>query len=1131
MRRILFLGTLLLARLLGCSGAEAATTVGTFAELRDAVKNPASLDIALGADITLTEAIPVSLDAKIAGNGKTLTANGNFRHFKVSEVNGAGPTFDGVTFTGAGGGGVDVGPDSKAAFKRPVFRSNRAVSGGAVSVASGATAKIEGGTFEENESTADGGALHVSGTGKAEFSGTVVFARNRAAGSGGAVFLSGAAAEFPTGVRFEENTAANGGAVALSASAASTATFNGNVLSPNRATANGGALHIAGAATVVFAADQEFRGNSARDGGAIWAEAFDNAPAHKLTFQSNSATGSGGALFVNGRARLSGELTFADNKAAFGGAVHAAADLEVSGGTFSKNQAADSGGAIRSGGTVTVGGGTFEPGNEAKGSGPNSGGGAIWAKIIRVEAAGNDPVRFSGQIAQKDGGALYSDGALTVRNALFSENKASGSGGAALAKGGVSLESSAFRKNSSGQRGGAVYAGDTTEIARSVFEGNGALGDGGALVLDKSTANFKMTATAMEGNSAGDFAHSGRGGALFLKLDKAEIVRSTFAGNKSRSTTNAQGGAASLSVSKLSDLTNCTFTGNEVTGDVKSHGGALFLGGPFVLRHCTLSLENKAAGAGERQGGGLFVDSGRTVLAASLVVGNKADHGADVYRGGGTVSTGGYNRIGRFGNQGTGAGDTSWANPSVEGDTGTDRQNDAWVSFTFFGNKTLSANDGPKTDIGLLSAPDKLKTLELSEMDSLDAGDRAMDAIPSDLPGFPGEDQRGISRPQPANGKKDAGAFEVEQSGGGGNPNEPSLSIRSLRMSGIPNTLTRVGQTATLIATVVYTNGTTSTAEQVSWSSSNPGVARIDAFGNIVALSLGRTVVSVSAQRRAADGKPATDSATLEVREEMSYTNVHPEIWAQLGLFNDTMGRQGAGLGLLDSNPARVRTSAFQNAFQGAWKLSPAQVTRLSSPSAIRFESGKAGSMAGWNAAKPAMAVSLTGRKKGDMLPLKYRWSLTWDELRKLTGGKANRSAGISELFGPLKLAFTSANGEPYDVVGGDGVPAAQAESKGALKLTGGNNGVTLELTAFVADAPGPTASTRQSGPQLIDGLLVVPDGAADGTIAGSMGLLQKAGGGGSGKDGSDGKGGGCDAGVSGMMLTLVVAFLLRRKA
>ena len=187
--------------------------------------------------------------------------------------------------------------------------------------------------------------------------------------------------------------------------------------------------------------------------------------------------------------------------------------------------------------------------------------------------------------------------------------------------------------------------------------------------------------------------------------------------------------------------------------------------------------------------------------------------------------------------------------------------------------------------------------------------------------------------------------------------------------------------------------------------------------------------------------------------------------------------------------------------------------------------------MAGWNAAKPAMAVSLTGRKKGDMLPLKYRWSLTWDELRKLTGGKANRSAGISELFGPLKLAFTSANGEPYDVVGGDGVPAAQAESKGALKLTGGNNGITLELTAFVADAPGPTASTRQSGPQLIDGLLVVPDGTADGTIAGSMGLLQKAGGGGTGKDGSDGKGGGCDAGVSGMMLTLVVAFLLRRKA
>ena len=66
MKRFLIPGLLALACLSFCSGAEADTTiVNSYAELRDAVKNPVSLDIRLGADIAITSAIPVSLDAKI----------------------------------------------------------------------------------------------------------------------------------------------------------------------------------------------------------------------------------------------------------------------------------------------------------------------------------------------------------------------------------------------------------------------------------------------------------------------------------------------------------------------------------------------------------------------------------------------------------------------------------------------------------------------------------------------------------------------------------------------------------------------------------------------------------------------------------------------------------------------------------------------------------------------------------------------------------------------------------------------------------------------------------------------------------------------------------------------------------
>ena len=151
------------------------------------------------------------------------------------------------------------------------------------------------------------------------------------------------------------------------------------------------------------------------------------------------------------------------------------------------------------------------------------GGGAIWANEIMVEPSGSDPVTFAGQSAQKDGGALFSKGSLKATNAIFRKNTAEGSGGAVMAQGTVALTRTSFSENNSKQKGGAVYAGDTATITSSVFDGNTAKGDGGAVTLDKSTADFEMTATAMLGNSAGDFSSSGRGGALYLNLKAANI--------------------------------------------------------------------------------------------------------------------------------------------------------------------------------------------------------------------------------------------------------------------------------------------------------------------------------------------------------------------------------------------------------------------------------------------------------------------------------------------------------------------------------------------------------------------------------------------------------------------------------
>ena len=371
MKRFLIQGLLALACLSFCAGAEAATVVNTFAELRDAVKNPDSLDIQLGGDITITEAIPVSLDAKIDGAGKKLIAGGAFRHFNVTDT----PTleFKNVTFDGGSqGGGVSIPSGGKATFEGGAFESNKAANGGAVSVASGGEATFDGTAFKGNQATGDGGAVSVTGTGKATFTGAITFTGNTATGSGGAVHLDGAAVEFPSSVSFENNKAANGGAVALSDSANSKATFNGNVLSPNTATANGGSLYIPGSAAVVFKAPQSFTGNHAANGGAIWANTL-SSPSQTVTFTNNTASGAGGAVYVGSAGTLSGAFKFTTNSAPKGGAVYAGANLTVSGGNFSENTASESGGAIYADGTATVTGGDFTAKNTATGTESNGG--------------------------------------------------------------------------------------------------------------------------------------------------------------------------------------------------------------------------------------------------------------------------------------------------------------------------------------------------------------------------------------------------------------------------------------------------------------------------------------------------------------------------------------------------------------------------------------------------------------------------------------------------------------------------------------------------------------------------------------------------------------------------------------
>jgi hypothetical protein len=393
---------------------------------------------------------------------------------------------------------------------------------------------------------------------------------------------------------------------------------------------------------------------------------------------------------------------------------------------------------------------------------------------------------------------------------------------------------------------------------------------------------------------------------------------------------------------------------------------------------------------------------------------------------------------------------------------------------------------------------------------------------------FDHTDARGVLRPVPAGYYSDVGAFE--RGDGTIPPLPPSSGIISyVRMSGIPNTMTKIGQTCSLTALVYYQNGSSSYTESVVWNSSNPSVAFIDQYGNLVSLAQGKTTISVTTERLDANNRHASDSANLQVSEEWSYTNVHPDVWKKLGNFNSEIERYAEQLHFVDSDPAEINGASFASSFKSVYGVSASQVSELRNANAIDFASKSSYTGNKWASIKPSISVSLSALSAGALLPLEFTYSLSWSEVSEVMGRQVTEIGNVTELFGYVKLLFESANGTMSPVVDADGefgIDAARALSSGALAISNGNKGLTLTLKIWAADVQ-PASDGR---PRLIDRRLVVADGASDGTVSGSMWLLRR-----TGKDDKTGSGGGggCNAGggFASVALTLGAVWIARRRA
>lgn len=110
---------------------------------------------------------------------------------------------------------------------------------------------------------------------------------------------------------------------------------------------------------------------------------------------------------------------------------------------------------------------------------------------------------FTNNSAYGAGGAVYSNGQLTVIGCTFSSNQATnGRGGALAANGSLVVEYSTFSGNTAGTggNGGAISAGVVTTIASSTFAGNTTAGSGGAVFA--LTRQVSITNSIFSGNQA-----------------------------------------------------------------------------------------------------------------------------------------------------------------------------------------------------------------------------------------------------------------------------------------------------------------------------------------------------------------------------------------------------------------------------------------------------------------------------------------------------------------------------------------------------------------------------------------------------------------------------------------------------
>ena len=482
--------------------------------------------------------------------------------------------------------------------------SDKSSFGGAICSGYRSNITVQDSLFKENTATYSGGAIHMQKTrgsfvnctfeknslkglsDKISFGGAIcsrdrsnitvqdsLFKENTATYSGGAIYMQKTRGSFAN-CTFEKNSLKGLSDKSLSGGAIfsrdrSNITVQDSLFKENTATFIGGAIHMQ--KTRGSFVNCTFERNSAKSllnkktgGGAIFSRDRSNITVQDSLFKENTATYSGGAIYMKKTRGSFANCTFEKNslkglsdKSSFGGAISSSdrSNITVQESLFKENTATFIGGAIHMqktrGSFVNC---TFEK-NSLKGL--------------------SDKISFGGAICSRDRSNI------TVQDSLFKENTATYSGGAIhMQKTRGSFANCTFEKNSlkglsdKSLSGGAIFSHDRSNITvqDSLFKENTATFIGGAIHMQKTRGSFVNC--TFERNSAKSLLNKKTGGGAIFSRDRSNITvqDSLFKEN----TATYSGGAIYMKKTRGS-FANCTFEKNSLKGlsDKSSFGGAI----------------------------------------------------------------------------------------------------------------------------------------------------------------------------------------------------------------------------------------------------------------------------------------------------------------------------------------------------------------------------------------------------------------------------------------------------------------------------------------------------------------------------------------------------------------------------